>query len=303
MDRRRAERQVRAVVAGGSRPLDEQGDAERVLARPLARRRADASTPDATSTPTAGIARRAPATLAGSRPPARVTGTSRAIAAASRSEARVPVPPGMRPAGGVERGSGRRRRRGGPERATRGRPRSLATGRAARRRQVEHLPGPAPDSGRGADRLVAAQLDGVRVEARRCAASIRAWSASAVIATTSGRWPPAPAVRASRGEVGRLVQLERPRRAGHDVEPDRVGAGARRRRATPAASVTPQIFTNGRRATLAGSSGGGAGGDEGAGGGGRVAGSHERLADERAVEPERAPAGDGPAARGRPTRR
>ena len=36
MDRRRAEREVRAVVASGSRPLDEQGDPERVLDRSLA---------------------------------------------------------------------------------------------------------------------------------------------------------------------------------------------------------------------------------------------------------------------------
>ena len=60
------------------------------------------STPDATSTPVAGTARSAPATLAGSRPPARVTGTSRATAAASRSAARVPVPPGCASARGVE---------------------------------------------------------------------------------------------------------------------------------------------------------------------------------------------------------
>ena len=57
--------------------------------------------------------------------------------------------------------------------------------------------------------------------------------------------------------------------------------------------MTPQIFTNGRRATLAGSSGCGAGRDERAGRGGRIRRPHQRLADERAIEPERPPAGDG----------
>ncbi len=62
---------------------------------------------------------------------------------------------------------------------------------------------------------------------------------------------------------------------------------------TPASSVTPQIFTRGRRATLAGSVGRRTRGHERAGRGGRIARPHERLADERAVEPERTPARDG----------
>ena len=59
MDGRRAERQVRPVVAGRPGALDEQRDAQRILARPLARADAGRSTPDATSTPTAGTARTA----------------------------------------------------------------------------------------------------------------------------------------------------------------------------------------------------------------------------------------------------
>ena len=58
-------------------------------------------------------------------------------------------------------------------------------------------------------------------------------------------------------------------------------------------SVTPQILTNGRRATFAGSSGRAARRDEGACRGGRVRGPDEGLADERTIEPERPPAGHG----------
>ena len=58
------------------------------------------------------------------------------------------------------------------------------------------------------------------------------------------------------------------------------------------ASPTPQIFTSGRRATLAGSVGAAPGGHERAHGRGRIAAPDQRLADERAVEPLRPPAGD-----------
>ena len=61
---------------------------------------------------------------------------------------------------------------------------------------------------------------------------------------------------------------------------------------TPVASVTPQILTNGRRATLAGSSGAAPAVDEGADRGRWIGRADQRLADECAVEPERAPAGD-----------
>ena len=125
------------------------------------------------------------------------------------------------------------------------------------------------------------------------AASIRAWSASAVMATTSGRWPPAPAVLASRGERRGFVQLERPGRAGHDVEPDRIGAGGH---GGEDAGLVGDAADLHERATrdVGRVVGRDAGGDEGAGGGRRVAGADERFADERAIEPERAPAGDGP---------
>ena len=56
-----------------------------------------ASVPEATSTPTAGIASSASATLPACRPPASVTGTSRATAAARPASTRTPVPPGCGP--------------------------------------------------------------------------------------------------------------------------------------------------------------------------------------------------------------
>ena len=61
---------------------------------------------------------------------------------------------------------------------------------------------------------------------------------------------------------------------------------------TPATSVTPQIFTVTRRATLAGSVGAAPGSHERPNRGCRVRRPDERFADERAIEAERPPAGD-----------
>ena len=168
MDRRRAERDVRAVVAGRPGALDEQRDPERVLARPLARRSRGASTPDATSTPTAGISRRAAATLAGVQAAGQddrhLAGDRRGQPSSRRA---LPVPPGCGPpAVSSEEALGARRR------GRRGRGDGSATigGRGR----------PAPSAGtwstfqagRGSaasrrDRLLAMQLDRVRVDRRR----------------------------------------------------------------------------------------------------------------------------------------
>ena len=113
-----------------------------------------------------------------------------------------------------------------------------------------------------------------------------------MIATIGGRRARAAPSRArAAGERDRLVERERARRAGHEVQPDRVRAGAIAAW-TPASSVMPQIFTNGARAASTGSRGGAPGRDEGARRRLRIAGADERLADERGVEAERAPAAD-----------
>ena len=230
MDRRRAERHVGAVVAGGAGPLDEEGDAERVLASDAAPATRGRSTPDATSTPTAGIARSAPATLAGSRPPARVTGTSRATAAASRSAARVPVPPGCGPP------AVSRRSRSAP-RGEVGAAARHEVGRRPRdgspvRRRADGGPSRsgAATPARHSTGSFAAQLDDVGVE--RGDEPRRSGSPVGVGGDRDDQRPAVAGAgrpRQARERRG-LVELERPGRAGHDVEPDRVGAGARPRR-------------------------------------------------------------------------
>ena len=158
--------------------------------------------------------------------------------------------------------------------------------------QVEHLPCPAHDTGRGTDPLVPAQLDGVRVERgdRRLDPGL--------VGVGGDRDDQRPAA-AGAGRPGQprqrrgFVQLERPGRAVHDVEPDRVGAGGH---GGEDAGLVGDAADLHERATrdVGRVVGRGAGRDEGAGGGRRVAGAHERFADQGAVEAERAPAGDGP---------
>ena len=96
MDRRRAEGEVGAVVARGAGALGEEGHEVRVLARPLpglARQLHARGDVHAGRRDVAQRARDVP----GASPPARVTGTSRATAAASATDARWPVPPGWGP--------------------------------------------------------------------------------------------------------------------------------------------------------------------------------------------------------------
>ena len=115
--------------------------------------------------------------------------------------------------------------------------------------------------------------------------------ASAVTATMRGS-ARGRGARAGEGrELGRLVEGQLARRPRHEVEADGVGAGPDRGqhavRIGDAADLherSPRHLGRiGRRP---------AGGDEGTGGRGRVGRAHERLADERRVEPEGAPAGD-----------
>ena len=161
MHGRRAEGDVGPMPAGVAGALDEEGDRERVLARPLARRCAGRSVPEATSTPVAGTARTASATFAGPRPPARVTGTSRATAAASAVSTRSPGAARVRAAGGVEedpRGARVQERAGAGETTSSARS-------AAPTRSAFHTG--RPDGRDGGRRLVPVELDRVGVDRRR----------------------------------------------------------------------------------------------------------------------------------------
>ena len=293
VDRGRAGRRRAAGRAGGAGALDEQRDAERVLARALA---GDARRLDARGDvdPDRRDRRGGPApTFAGSRPPARITGTSRATAAASGAADRVPVPPGcgppavssrIRSAPGGEDTSGRsatasaasRRRRRSPARPA-GRWSTFQTGR--------------PSAATSVRRLVAGELDASGSTAATISAS-RASPASAVTATIRGagaagaRSPGRVAARSAASS-----SVERARRAGHEVEPDGVGAGADRGLDAGRVGDAADLHERAPAAT-AGSSGTAPGGDERPRGRGRVGRPHQRLADEGGVEAERAPAGD-----------
>ena len=256
MDRRRAERDVRTVVAGGLCALDEQRDLERVLARPLpgVSRRLDAAGRRRRRRPgsRAGPRRRWPAS--GRRRAS--TGTSRATAAATdRRDARTPVPPGCGPPAvstRIRSAPAARKARAAstvPPTGPGGSPASLG-------RQVEHLPRSAGRAGRRGDRFPAARTGSRRGRSRRS-------SRGQVLrrgVRGDGDDPRSAAGRAARRTS--RARARRPRRARARAACPAPGSGRwhRRprgpRRATPSASVTPQIFTNGRRATLAGSRGG-----------------------------------------------
>ena len=287
MHGRGAEGDVGPVAAGVAGALGEQGDPERVLARPLA---GDARRLRARGDVHAGRRdrrARASPTFAGSRPPASVIGTSRATAAASAASTRIAGAARVRAAGRVEQDPRRRRRRG-----TRGRGRSRRPGRRPGR------PGaPSRRAGRAA-----AMADG--------GSSPLSWTASGSTAATTARElvgrqvrgddddprARAPAVAGGAGQAGerRRPPRSRARAAcpGAKLSP-MASAPARTAARIPAASVTPQILTNGRAGVGGEVDGVAAGGDERAGGGGRIGGAHQRLADERGVEPGRPPAGDG----------
>ena len=201
----------------------------------------------------------------------------------------------MRPAGRVEQEPRRHRRRGTP-----GRPRRVATTASAAAASS------APRRGRWSTfQAGAAEPRDRRPPARAplnwiASGSTRGDRPSSSAAGIGGDGDdPRPARRGAAtaddaGELRGLVDVERAGRA-------RARGSARShrrrrgpRRGHPSASVTPQIFTNGRRATLAGSVG-------------LAAGRHERARRPRPgraarisasptsarIEPERPPAGDG----------
>ena len=269
-------------VAG---PLGEQGDPDRVLARALARRRA--GPPSRTRRPRrrAGTASTASPTFAGSRPPASVIGTSRATAAARAASMRIPVPPGWGPPAASSRIPVAPAARNARAVLTT----SSATAPGATRRALE------------TGRPTAATADGGSsplswTSSGSTAAMTRASSAAgrlAVTTTIRGRGRSAGGRRAGQpGQLHALLDRERARRPGREVEPDgvraRPGRGQDPGRVGHAADLDP------RRAGVArGIHGVPARRHEGAGGGGRVGGAHQRLAHERRVEPGGAPAGDG----------
>ncbi len=92
-------------------------------------------------------------------------------------------------------------------------------------------------------------------------------------------------------QLDRLVERERPRRARHEVEPDRVGAGADRREDPVGVGDAADLHerSRGHVGRIARRT---AGRHERSNRGGRVGGADEGLADERGVEPDRPPGGD-----------
>ncbi len=103
-------------------------------------------------------------------------------------------------------------------------------------------------------------------------------------------------------EVVRFLRRQRPGRPGHDVQSDRIGAGADRRldaeRVGHAADLHERSTGDvGRVIGLP------TGGDERGRLGARIVAPHQRLADQGGVEPERPPAPRSSTRRGRPTRR
>ncbi len=92
-------------------------------------------------------------------------------------------------------------------------------------------------------------------------------------------------------ELGRLGHLERPGSAGHDVEPDRIGPGGDRGE-DPVGVGDPADLDEGPTRDVGRVVWRGAGRDERPYRGGGIGRADQRLADERAIDPERAPARD-----------
>ena len=283
----RPERDRRAVVAGGPRTLDEQGHTERVLRRALTR---DPRTLSA-GRDVHPIRRDGPE---GGRHVGRVEaagqgdrhfpgdGRGQAFSGASPGPARV------RPAGSVEEEAFDTAGEIGTtaRHDVRGR-RCEVPG--LRRRQVEHLPCPAPDRPGALDRLVPVELDDVRVErrqhrgeqARRRIRSDRDDQGS--VSASGGAGQP--------GQGGGLVQGECPGCVGDDVEPDRVGA--RGDRGEDAGLIGDAAdLDEGPASDVGRISGRGTGGDERADRSCWIVAPDECLADEDAIEAESPPAGD-----------
>ena len=213
-----------------------------------------ASTPEATSTPTAAIDRSASATFVGASPPARVTGSSRATAAARAATARWPVPPGCGPpAVSSSRRADALRRDGRGRASTMTRAAAVGSDGVSTGRWSTFHTG-RPTGGCGADGFVAVELDGVRVDvARRCPPRTPAGVGGD--RDEPGR-DPAGTRRARPRPASAASSTVRPRGVpGTRLRPIASAPRVAAAMALPA-SPTPQILTKGRRATFAGSSGG-----------------------------------------------
>ena len=235
-----------------------------------------------------------------SSPPARVIGTSRATAATTCGSARRPVPPGCGHAGRVEHDPRRRRR----SRCVRGAADAGAPPRSGPLRPVVGVRARAAawsifqagrcQAARSRARRLGRPLQLDRVGTRR-----RRQRVEVVRGAIGGdRGRPSARSRQARSR-GRGARGRPPRRAssargvpGTRFRP-MASAPARTAAWMPASSVMPQIFTNGARAAV----------DRIVAAAGRrprrrapslarVAGAHQRLADERRIEPQRAPAAD-----------
>ena len=210
------------------------------------------STPDATSAPVAAMDRRAPAAFDGVRPPASVTGSSRATCAARVSAARTPVPPGcgppavsssrrVAPAARWARPWDTISPAWGPSAvASAGRWRTFQTSRAA------------PATRSGDSEPLSWTASGSTAEMMAASSSS---VASTVIATMRGPVAKGAAARTRRARSAPSASDRARGVPGTKLRPT-ASAPARTAARAPSGSVTPQIFTNGRRATLAGSSGG-----------------------------------------------
>ena len=133
-----------------------------------------------------------------------------------------------------------------------------------------------------------------------------AWRSSAdrstVIGTIAGRGPSARSREQCAASATASSSVQCARRAGDEVEPDRIRAGADRGLDAGGVGDAADLDERGAR-RLDRIVGGLAGGNERAGGRGRIARANERLADERRIETERPPAPDASRRRGRRTRR
>ena len=159
-----------------------------------------------------------------------------------------------------------------------------------RRRDLEHLPGPPSDRPGRLDRLAAGELDDVGVDGGDDRREVLGSGVGrdrddrrAMVAGPGGARDP--------GQVGGFVERQLAGRARDDVEPDRVGPGGDRRehprQVGDAADLDERSPGHVGRIVRHGT-----GSDERACRRGRIRRPHQGLADERAVEPERAPAGD-----------
>ena len=251
------------------------------------------STPDATSTPTTGADRDG----VGDRCRRETAGEDdRELAGDGGDERR------RRRACPCRRGAGRRpcrgagaprRRRDARGRGRRSRPAAAGDVVGLGGGQVERLPGRPADTRRSARAAPRRTAGPRRGRAPRRSPRSRSSPASAVIATTCGAPPdPADSARATRRSSTASSSDSSRGVPGTRFSPI-ASAPARIAASTPSASVTPQIFTNGRFASLAGSARLAAGLDERRDGRGRVRRADERLSDERRVEADGPPAGDG----------